>query len=154
MSDFHQNGVITDFHNLTRRPVEALEQELSQFANRRPMGLILPSLFSELEGPALSAIVDELVKVPYLNEIVIGLDRADREQFLYAREFFLPFASAHAHFMERRPTFARTRCRAGEPRPRRTRARQRTQRVVLRGVRIGLRPFIGGRPTRLRYSHL
>ncbi len=88
MSDFHQNGVITDFHNLTRRPVEALEQELSQFAKRRPMGLILPSLFSELEGPALSAIVDELVKVPYLNEIVIGLDRADREQFLYAREFF------------------------------------------------------------------
>ncbi|PAU70510.1 glycosyl transferase [Vreelandella alkaliphila] len=88
MSDFHQNGVITDFHNLTRRPVEALEQELCQFAKRRPMGLILPSLFSELEGPALSAIVDELVKVPYLNEIVVGLDRADRDQFLYAREFF------------------------------------------------------------------
>ncbi len=88
MSDFHQNGVITDFHNLTRRPVEELERELCQFAKRRPMGLILPSLFSELEGPALSAIVDELAKVPYLNEIVIGLDRADREQFLYAREFF------------------------------------------------------------------
>lgn len=88
MSDFHQNGVITDFHNLTRRPVEALEKELCQFARRRPMGLILPSLFSELEGPALAAIVDELVKVPYLGEIVIGLDRADREQFLHAREFF------------------------------------------------------------------
>ncbi|BBI49723.1 hypothetical protein HORIV_21440 [Vreelandella olivaria] len=64
MSDFHQNGIITDFHNLTRRSVEALEQELCQFARRRPMGLILPSLFSELEGPALSAIVDELVKSP------------------------------------------------------------------------------------------
>lgn len=88
MSDFHQNGIITDFHNLTKRSVEALEEELCQFSRRRPMGLILPSLFSELEGPALSAIVDELVKVPYLNEIVIGLDRADREQFLYAREFF------------------------------------------------------------------
>ena len=49
MSDFHQNGVITDFHNLTRRPVEELERELCQFAKRRPMGLILPSLFSELE---------------------------------------------------------------------------------------------------------
>lgn len=100
MSDFHQNGVITDFHNLTRRPVEELERELCQFAKRRPMGLILPSLFSELEGPALSAIVDELAKVPYLNEIVIGLDRADREQFLYAREFFT-LAAAHPHSMER-----------------------------------------------------
>lgn len=50
MSDFHQNGVITDFHNLTRRPVEALEQELCQFAKRRPMGLILPSLFLNWKG--------------------------------------------------------------------------------------------------------
>ncbi len=45
MSDFHQNGIITDFHNLTKRSVEALEEELCQFSRRRPMGLILPSLF-------------------------------------------------------------------------------------------------------------
>lgn len=59
-----------------------------RFARKRKMGLILPSLFSELEGPALTKIVDELAKVPYLDEIVIGLDRADRDQFLHAREFF------------------------------------------------------------------
>ncbi len=88
MSDFHQNGIITDFHNLTRRPVEALEAELVAFSARRPMSLILPSLFSELEGPALEHIVEELARVPYLAEVVIGLDRADREQFLHAREFF------------------------------------------------------------------
>jgi len=79
MSDFHQNGIITDFHNLTRRPVEALEAELVTFSARRPMSLILPSLFSELEGPALANIVDEIAQVPYLNEVVIGLDGADRE---------------------------------------------------------------------------
>ena len=88
MSDFHQNGMFTNFHNLTRRPVEDLEQELLTFSKRRKMGLILPSLFSELEGPALNHIINELTKVPYLEEIVIGLDRADREQFLYAKEFF------------------------------------------------------------------
>lgn len=88
MSDFYQNGIITNFHNLTGRSVEALEKELVRFSRKRKMGLILPSLFSELEGPALSQIVDELAKVPYLAEIVIGLDRADREQFLHAREFF------------------------------------------------------------------
>ena len=43
MSDFHQNGIITDFHNLTKRSVEALEEELCQFARRRPMGLIFTS---------------------------------------------------------------------------------------------------------------
>lgn len=95
MSDFYQNGIITNFHNLTRRPVEALEADLVRFSMRRPMGLILPSLYSELEGPALSHIVDELAQVPYLSEIVIGLDRADREQFLHAREFFSRLPQHH-----------------------------------------------------------
>ncbi|MGB0664035.1 MAG: glycosyl transferase [Pontibacterium sp.] len=88
MADFYQNGIITTLHNLSRRPVEDLEKELVQFGKRRPMGLILPSLFSELEGPALSNIVDEIAKVPYLTEIVIGLDRATEEQYKFALEFF------------------------------------------------------------------
>lgn len=88
MSDFHQNGIIANFHNLSDRKVEELETELIGFSRKRKMGLILPSLFSELEGPALTHIIDELAWVPYLEEIVIGLDRADREQFLHAREFF------------------------------------------------------------------
>ncbi|MGB8714477.1 MAG: glycosyl transferase [Onishia taeanensis] len=95
MSDFYQNGIITNFHNLMRRPVEDIEADLVRFSRRRPMGLILPSLYSELEGPALSHIVDELAKVPYLSEIVIGLDRADREQFLHAREFFSRLPQHH-----------------------------------------------------------
>ena len=95
MSDFHQNGCFTNFHNLTRRPVEELEQELITFSKRRKMGLILPSLFSELEGPALKHIIDELTQVPYLEEIVIGLDRANRDQFLYTKEFFSRLPQRH-----------------------------------------------------------
>lgn len=88
MSDFFQNGTVTTFHNLTDRPVEALEKELIGFSQTRPLGIILPSLFSELEGPALAHIVEELKKVPYLSQIVIGLDRADEKQFEYAKEYF------------------------------------------------------------------
>ena len=88
MGDFYQNGIITTLHNLSNRPLEDLERELVTFSDKRPMGLILPSLFSELEGTALSAIVDELVQVPYLSEVVIGLDRADQEQYCRALEFF------------------------------------------------------------------
>ena len=57
MSDFYQNGIITNFHNSTRRPLEELEGELQRFARKRPMSLVLPSLFSELERPALVNIV-------------------------------------------------------------------------------------------------
>jgi glucosyl-3-phosphoglycerate synthase len=88
MSDFYQNGIITNFHNLSKRPVEELEKELMSFSRQRPMSLVLPSLYSELEGPALQNIVNELTDVPYLSEIVVGLDRADAEQFNKARGFF------------------------------------------------------------------
>jgi glucosyl-3-phosphoglycerate synthase len=88
MSDFSQSGTITTLHNLTDRPLEELENELVGFSKKNPMTLILPSLFSELEGPALDGIVEKLAGAPYLNEIVIGLDRADKAQFEYAQKFF------------------------------------------------------------------
>lgn len=72
MADFYQNGIITTLHNIANRPVDDLEKELLSFSKQRPMGLILPSLFSELEGPALQNIVKELQKVPYLSQITIG----------------------------------------------------------------------------------
>ena len=95
MSDFYQNGVITTLHNLSRRPLEEMEAELLEFSKLRPMSLVLPSLFSELEGPALSKIVDDLSEVPYLSEIVIGLDRADEDQYRYALDFFKRLPQHH-----------------------------------------------------------
>ena len=88
MSDFHQNGIITTLHNLTNRHVSDLESDLVKFSQQRPMGLLLPSLFSELEGEALPNIVQHLKAVPYLSEIVIGLDRADEQQYRHALNFF------------------------------------------------------------------
>ncbi|MDV7338629.1 glycosyl transferase [Terasakiella sp. A23] len=95
MADFYQKGVISTLHNLTNRPLEEFEQDLTMFAQTRPMSLVLPSLFSELEGPALEHIVEELAQVPYLAEIVIGLDRADKEQFEFAKHYFSKLPQRH-----------------------------------------------------------
>lgn len=95
MADFYQNGIITTLHNLSHRPLEELEEDLVRFSKKRPLGLILPSLFSELEGPALSNIIHEISQVPYLNEVVIGLDRADEKQFKFAQEFFSKLPQHH-----------------------------------------------------------
>ena len=46
MGDFYQNGIVTTLHNLAGRPVEAMEAELLEFSRQRPMGLLLPSLYS------------------------------------------------------------------------------------------------------------
>lgn len=88
MADFYQNGVITTLHNLSDRTHEQMEAELVEFSKSRPMSLILPSLFSELEGEALPNIIQHLKDVPYLSEIVIGLDRADELQYRHALKFF------------------------------------------------------------------
>ena len=88
MSDFFQNGNIATLHNLRNRNVEGLEDELRGFAQQKPMALILPSLYSELEGEALPRILDELKHADYISDIVIGLDQASKSQFEHAREFF------------------------------------------------------------------
>lgn len=95
MSDFYQNGNITTLHNLTGRPVEELEAELTGFSRVRPMSLVLPCLYSELEGPALGNIVEELTRVPYLTEIVIGLDRATENEYRFALQFFSKLPQEH-----------------------------------------------------------
>lgn len=95
MADFYQNGVVSTLHNLTNRSTESLEAELTEFGKTNPIALVLPSLFSELEGPALENIVDQLCDVPYVDDIIIGLDRADKDQFEYAKKYFSRLPQRH-----------------------------------------------------------
>ncbi len=95
MPDFFQNGVIATLHRLGDRPVAELEAELTAWGADRPMALVIPCLYAELDGPALKHIVDELAAVPYLDEIVIGLDRADADGFAHARQFFSRLPQHH-----------------------------------------------------------
>lgn len=95
MADFYQNGIVTTLHNLTNRHIADLENDLMQFSKSRPMGLLLPSLYSELEGEAMPNIVQHLKTVPYLSEIVIGLDRADVSQYKQALQFFSVLPQHH-----------------------------------------------------------
>lgn len=88
MSDFFQNGTITTLHDLGDRSTESYEEALVNFSKKRPIGLILPSLYSELGTEALPNIVRELSQVPYLNQVVIGLDRADQSEYQHAIDFF------------------------------------------------------------------
>lgn len=88
MSDFYQTGVIATFHRLGRINLEKIEAELSLYARERPIALVLPSLYSELEGEALKGIVRELKEVKYISEIVVTLGPATEEEFRHAKKFF------------------------------------------------------------------
>ena len=96
MADFHQNGVISTLHNFSHRTVDDIENELRTFSKDAPIELILPSLYSELERPALKNIVECLSKVKYLNHITIGLDKANKSQFKNAKKFFSNLNQSHS----------------------------------------------------------
>ncbi|MBU6950428.1 MULTISPECIES: glycosyl transferase [unclassified Hahella] len=95
MGDFYQNGIVTTLHNLSRRPLEDIERELVAFSQHRPLALVLPCLYSELQGEAMPRILEHLCKVPYLEEIIIGLDRADEGQYREALQFFSALPQRH-----------------------------------------------------------
>lgn len=95
MADFTQGGGIGTLHNLRHRPLDELESEIVESATEMPISLVLPCLYSELETPAMGPIVEELSRVEYLNEVIIGLDRADRSQYENAKRFFERLGRPH-----------------------------------------------------------
>ncbi len=88
MGDFHQSGEITTLHRFGSRDIAKLESEIKKLSRLRPIALVLPTIFSELEGTALPKILNELKEVKYLKQIIVTLGRFNKEQFKYAKKFF------------------------------------------------------------------
>jgi glucosyl-3-phosphoglycerate synthase len=89
MSDFLQDNHITTFHSLGKQMnLNQLEKILRIFAPSRPIALIIPSLYSELQGEALPRIIEELKEADYVKRIIVSLDRASRDEFEHAKQFF------------------------------------------------------------------
>jgi glucosyl-3-phosphoglycerate synthase len=88
MADFYQTGVVATFHRLGTIDLEKIESELSWYAQDRPIALVLPSLFSELEGDALKGIIRELKEVKYVRQIVVTLGPSTEEEYRHAKKFF------------------------------------------------------------------
>jgi glucosyl-3-phosphoglycerate synthase len=88
MADFYQTGVVATFHRLGRVNLEKIEAELTWYAEERPIALVLPSLYSELEGDALKDILKELKEVKYIKDIVVTLGPASDREFEHAKKFF------------------------------------------------------------------
>ena len=80
MADFFQTGAIATLHRLGRTDLPRLERELTDFAQETPIALVLPCHFRELGTTALRGIVRELKNIPYLKQIVVGIDGATRSR--------------------------------------------------------------------------
>ena len=142
MADFSQHGTIATLHHLGDRSLESLETELSSWSTDRPMSLIIPCLAAEMDGPALRGIVDELASVPYLAEVIIGLDCADHSDFLRAREFFSRLPQHHRIIWGDGPRLGSIEATLGGS----VRVRQGPQRLVVPRLLPGIGPRALGCP--------
>ncbi len=88
MSDFAQYGPITTLTRLGSRPLVELEDALVRHTRRDRAAILIPCLISELERPALARMCDELAKAPYIDTVLISLDRADEAGYSAALDFF------------------------------------------------------------------
>jgi glucosyl-3-phosphoglycerate synthase len=89
MADFFQTGSIATLHRLGTLDLPRLERELVEFSHERPICLVLPCHIRELGTKGLRLIARELANVPYIRQIVVGIDGATRRQdWEKARAFF------------------------------------------------------------------
>ena len=88
MSDFKQAGRIATLPRLRCNEDRDREHELARHAQRTPLVLVIPCLVSELEQPALANMVGQLAGTPFLDTVVISLDRADEDGYRRALEYF------------------------------------------------------------------
>jgi glucosyl-3-phosphoglycerate synthase len=94
MADFFQTGSTATLHRLGTPDLARLERELVAFGRERPIALVLPCHANEIGTPALEGILNHLRKVPYLAQIVVGIDGANAAAWRKARKVFL---NLHPH---------------------------------------------------------
>jgi len=89
MSDFYQTGAIATLHRLGSTDLSRMESQLLSFSKESPIALVLPCHIRELGTKALAGIIRELKQVPYLAQIIVGIDGATRARdFKKARTIF------------------------------------------------------------------
>ncbi len=88
MADFFQTGAIATLHRLGQPEVARLEQQLQEYGQETPIALVLPCHVRELRSPALRGILRELRQVPYLRQVIVGLDGASAADWRRARRLF------------------------------------------------------------------
>ena len=83
----YKQELITTIHNLGC-DVDRLDDRLTELSQSLPTAVLIPSLYEELERPALALIRDNLAHCRFVNTVVISLYADTEQQYHKAVEFF------------------------------------------------------------------
>jgi glucosyl-3-phosphoglycerate synthase len=85
----YKQEIITTIHDLGG-DLDRLESRLTELSQTQPTAVLIPSLYEELERPALATIRDHLSQCTFVNTVVICLYADHFDQYVQAVKFFEP----------------------------------------------------------------
>ncbi|MEL6382996.1 MAG: glucosyl-3-phosphoglycerate synthase [Cyanobacteria bacterium J06626_18] len=85
----YKQDLITTIHDLGC-DIDRLDDRLTELSQSLPTAVLIPSLYEELERPALTQIRDHLSRCRFVNTVVISLYAETKQQYQKAVEFFSP----------------------------------------------------------------
>jgi glucosyl-3-phosphoglycerate synthase len=88
MPDFHQPILLPTLHHLADTKLEEREALLERAAKKRPIALVIPALYSELQEKALPKMLRELDGARYVTRIIFSMNGMTAAQYRRARRFF------------------------------------------------------------------
>lgn len=88
MPDFHQPILLPTLHHLADTKLEEREALLAGFSKRKPVALVIPALYAELEGKALPLMMKQLSRARYVRRVVISMNGMNAAQHRRALRFF------------------------------------------------------------------
>jgi glucosyl-3-phosphoglycerate synthase len=86
MADFYQHTQLPTLHHLATPDTSAREAELCDLTAQRPVALLLPALYAEVNRPALPAILHQVADVPYISRVVLSMNGMTEDQLGHVRE--------------------------------------------------------------------
>lgn len=88
MPDFHQPILLPTLHHLAETDLEEREALLRELADAKPIALVIPALYAEIERKALPRMLKELSSVTYLSKVVFSMNVMTAAEYAKAKRFF------------------------------------------------------------------
>lgn len=85
----YKQDLITTIHDFGC-DLDRLDERLTELSQSLPTAVLIPSLYEELQRPALSNIRDQLAQCNFVNVVVVSLYADTAEQYRRAVKFFQP----------------------------------------------------------------
>ncbi len=88
MPDFHQPILLPTLHHLADTKLEEREALLESCSKKKPVALVIPALYGELEGRALPRMLEQLARSRYVKRVIISMNGMSAPQYRRALRFF------------------------------------------------------------------